>query len=269
MPRPAARGRVTSAYGPRKLNIPGVGPFHFGEDRIGDGNYSPDSGTVVFAGYAGAFGNAILVRRGVVVWNLAHHRNLNGRARGQSVNEGEFLAPQGATGLVDGQHVHVERRINGGDTIQSGAHTNPALYYTAPAPAGNSGSTPLKGFLAMLTDAQQEEMYGWLKDVQNRVRGPLSQPYDNLQKIMSDTAETRLRVRGFDARGDMLQLILEKVSDETPIDIDEAALAEELGPRLAPVLAPMLVAQVGTLTDETVNNLVKTLLDEQSRRLSA
>jgi hypothetical protein len=146
MPRPPATGRVTSPYGPRDGSAisAGVGPFHYGEDRNGDGNYAPEAGTVVFAGYAGAFGNAILIRVGNVVWNLAHHKNLNGRARGQRVAEGAFLAPMGATGLAVGVHVHTERRVNGGDTIQSGAHTNPALYYSSVAGGGSTPFVPPK-----------------------------------------------------------------------------------------------------------------------------
>nr|WP_157813972.1 hypothetical protein [Microbacterium sp. BR1] len=85
----------------------------------------------MFAGYAGAFGNAILVRNGDVVWNLAHHKNLNGRARGQRVTVNEYLAPQGATGLAFGVHTHCERRTGGGDTIQSGAHSDPERYFTS------------------------------------------------------------------------------------------------------------------------------------------
>ncbi len=147
MPRPAATGPVTSPYGPRRLNIPGVGTFHYGDDRIGDGNFAPEEGTIVFASYAGVFGNIILVRaknNPQVVWNLAHHAHLNGRRIGQHVDEGEHLAPQGRTGLATGVHVHAERRVGGGNFPQSGAHTNPADHYTAPAPAGG-GATPFPG----------------------------------------------------------------------------------------------------------------------------
>jgi len=95
----------------------------------------------VFAGYSGVFGNIILVRAGNVVWNLAHHAHLNGRSAGQAVDEGEYLAPMGATGLVSGRHVHTERRVGGADAIQSGTHTNPRNFYTA---AAGGSSTPFK-----------------------------------------------------------------------------------------------------------------------------
>ncbi|MFS0715198.1 M23 family metallopeptidase [Microbacterium sp. 2P01SA-2] len=142
MPTPPSTGEVTSPYGPRTLNVPGVGPFHYGADRGGQGNVSPEAGVIAFALYSGVFGNIIGVRAGDVVWNIAHHAHLNGRRPGQRVAEGEYLAPLGLTGLVTGPHSHTERRVGGRDAIQSGTHTDPERHYTAPAPAGG-GATPL------------------------------------------------------------------------------------------------------------------------------
>lgn len=135
MATPPSNGRVSSPYGPRDGSQigNGVGSFHYGEDTLGDGNDAPESGTIVFAGYAGSFGNAILVRRGDVVWNIAHHKNLNGRRRGQAVVEGERLAPMGSTGLAFGVHSHAEHRKGGGDSIQSGEHANPRIFYAQTA----------------------------------------------------------------------------------------------------------------------------------------
>lgn len=158
MPRPPSNGAVTSPYGPRQLQVPGVGPFHYGEDTVGEGNVAPASGTVVFAGYSGVFGNIILVRESAnpaVAWNIAHHEHLNGRRPGQRVAEGEFLAPKGATGLATGPHAHTERRVGGRDAIQSGTHTNPRDHYTAPAPAGGKG-TPLPTVAA--PESEEDEM---------------------------------------------------------------------------------------------------------------
>lgn len=133
MTRPPSTGEVTSPYGPRRLQVPGVGPFHYGEDTVGEGNYAPEAGVIVYAGYSGVFGNIILIRSGDVVWNIAHHAHLNGRQAGQRVAEGEFLAPQGATGLATGRHAHTERRRGGRDAIQSGSHSNPRDHYTSTA----------------------------------------------------------------------------------------------------------------------------------------
>lgn len=49
------------------------------------------------------------------------------------------------------------------------------------------------------------------------------------------------------------------------LDIDEA----ELAANLAPALAPLIAENLGTLTDQTVNDLVKRLLDEQAKRLAS
>lgn len=142
MPTPPSTGAVTSPYGPRTLNVPGVGPFHYGADRGGQGNVSPEDGVIAFALYSGVFGNIIGVRSGDVVWNIAHHAHLNGRRAGHRVAEGEYLAPLGSTGLATGPHSHTERRVGGRDAIQSGTHTDPEQHYSAPAPAGGKG-TPL------------------------------------------------------------------------------------------------------------------------------
>lgn len=51
----------------------------------------------------------------------------------------------------------------------------------------------------------------------------------------------------------------------TKVDIDEVALAAQLTPALVAAMSN----HVGTLTDATITSLVKTLLDEQSKRLAA
>lgn len=158
MPTPPSTGAVTSPYGPRTLNVPGVGPFHYGADRGGQGNVAPEAGEIVFAVYSGVFGNIIGVRSGDVVWNIAHHAHLNDRRPGQRVAEGEFLAPLGQTGLATGPHSHTERRVGGRDAIQSGAHTDPEQYYTAPAPAGGGATPLLTGSTPPPAESEEDDM---------------------------------------------------------------------------------------------------------------
>lgn len=130
-------GRVTAPYGPRTVRPTPTSPlFHYGEDTIGDGNYAPEAGTIVACGYAGAYGNRVVIETPAgVQWSLCHNRNLNGRRVGQWVREGEFVAPMGATGNVTGIHVHTERRTNRGTV-----HTNPRPAYTS---AAGGGTTPI------------------------------------------------------------------------------------------------------------------------------
>jgi hypothetical protein len=73
--------------------------------------------------------------------------------------------------------------------------------------------------------------------------------------------ETYARVRGTDPRGDMLQLILEKLGLPITAEVDEGALAREL--------APLLPAYMGSLSDGDVDRLAKAAADEQAKRLAS
>ncbi|MDR7113877.1 hypothetical protein J2X03_003779 [Microbacterium trichothecenolyticum] len=129
-----------------------------------------------------------------------------------------------------------------------------ALVTAIPASANATPFNPVED--DMFTDADRE----LLKDVQNRIRGPKSD-IDMLQDILSASAETRMRVRGGRPEVDMLQDILGRVGG-TVVDVDEAALAVEL----APALAPYLASNLGTLSDESIAALATAAADEQDRR---
>lgn len=139
MPRPPSTGIVTSPYGMRYHPISGGYRMHYGEDTVGDGNYSPVAGTVVFAGWdrtGHGFGNAVGIRENSrVVWWMAHFSSLAVTV-GQSVVEGQYLGRLGATGAATGPHVHTERRVDGLNSPGSGTATNPRHYYGS-TPAGD------------------------------------------------------------------------------------------------------------------------------------
>lgn len=140
MPRPPSTGGVTSPYGPRVAPLPGASTNHLGEDTVGDGNYWPVSGVVIFAGYYGSWGNIIGIRQGSdesVIWWVAHNASIPANIKfGTWGNEGDYLAPLGATGNVTGPHAHTERRVGGSYTPGTGTPTNPRDYYTAGAGIG-------------------------------------------------------------------------------------------------------------------------------------
>ena len=75
-----------------------------------------------------------------------------------------------------------------------------------PGPAGEIVDDK-EGFLMALTDKQQDELYGWVKDIQMRVRGG-NPDADMLQIIEAATTDTAKRVRGESPAVDMLQDIL-------------------------------------------------------------
>jgi len=137
MAAPPSKGKVTSAFGWRIHPITGLRTLHNGEDTIGDGNFSPVNGTVIFAKFdnSGAgFGNAVAIKEDGtnVVWWLAHHARIDVTV-GQKVKQGQRTGLIGKTGAATGVHVHTERRENGNATPRSGIATNPRNFYTAPA----------------------------------------------------------------------------------------------------------------------------------------
>jgi hypothetical protein len=114
----------------------GIYRMHYGEDTLGEGNYAPVTGTVVFAAYdytGTGLGYAVGVRESAnpsVIWWVAHHASLNVSV-GQSVTEAVTkLGVKGSSGAAQGVHCHTERRVGGAARPGSGTATNPRSYYT-------------------------------------------------------------------------------------------------------------------------------------------
>lgn len=142
----------------------------------------------------------------------------------------------------------------------------------AAAPAGG-GAVPFdpKGFLMALTDTQQRQIYEALvvggesasayympQAIVNVLRGEIT-------SAIASIAAGNIAYPGATYNG--LVAIVNAIREgngEAPIDVDEG----ELAAKLAPALAPLIADNLGTLSDATVDELVKRLLDEQSRRLA-
>ncbi|MGV8883933.1 MAG: peptidoglycan DD-metalloendopeptidase family protein [Rhodoglobus sp.] len=115
--RPASGG-ITDWFGPR-VSPGGIGSsYHQGLD-IGAGCGQPisaaGSGTVVYAGWNGGYGNFIMIDHGGGV-QTAYGHIVNGGIQvgyGQYVNAGDMIASVGTTGNSTGCHLHFELRING------------------------------------------------------------------------------------------------------------------------------------------------------------
>lgn len=113
-----ASGRVTSEYGPR------WGRMHAGLDIDGDTGdriVAAQSGTVISAGYDGAYGNLTLISHSDGVTTAYAHQSKIAVRKGQSVSKGEYIGKMGATGRTTGSHLHFETRTGGG-------HRNPRNY---------------------------------------------------------------------------------------------------------------------------------------------
>ncbi|MGY1600980.1 peptidoglycan DD-metalloendopeptidase family protein [Geodermatophilus sp. SYSU D00815] len=107
---PPTVGRVTSCYGAR------WGSMHYGVDiaaPIGTPVYAPEGGTVLHAGAANGFGQAVYVQHGDGSITLYGHVNRFFVSAGQVVSAGTQIAEVGNKGQSTGPHLHFEVH-NGG-----------------------------------------------------------------------------------------------------------------------------------------------------------
>lgn len=118
--------RIVSAYGPRLHPILGYTRIHAGLDLDGDNGqeiFAAASGTVIYSGYRGGYGNTVIIDHGGGMATLYAHQSSLVASRGDEVSLGDLIGYVGSTGLSTGPHLHFEVRING-------AHTDPAPYFT-------------------------------------------------------------------------------------------------------------------------------------------
>lgn len=72
-----------------------------------------NAGKVLFAGWLGIYGNAVLVDHGFGLMSLYGHLSEIRVKPGQSVGRGEPVGNTGATGLAGGDHLHLEIFVQG------------------------------------------------------------------------------------------------------------------------------------------------------------
>jgi murein DD-endopeptidase MepM/ murein hydrolase activator NlpD len=72
-----------------------------------------NNGVVVFAGYLGIYGNAVIVDHGLGLFSLYGHLSDISVKAGQSVARGETLGNSGSTGLAGGDHLHFSILVGG------------------------------------------------------------------------------------------------------------------------------------------------------------
>ncbi len=102
-------GVLTSGYGPR------WGRMHTGID-IGAPSGTPiraaKAGEVIFTGWLGGYGNAVILDHGDGIATLYGHQSRIGCAEGQILNQGDILGFVGTTGHSTGNHLHFEVRVD-------------------------------------------------------------------------------------------------------------------------------------------------------------
>lgn len=114
--RVPADGPLTSRFGPRLHPIFHTVRMHTGID-IGAGYGAPvraaAAGTVVVAGPASGYGNAVVVDHGGGLATLYGHLSRISVRVGAHVGAGQQLGAVGNTGNSTGPHLHFEVRVNG------------------------------------------------------------------------------------------------------------------------------------------------------------
>ncbi|HEY9437066.1 MAG TPA: M23 family metallopeptidase, partial [Streptomyces sp.] len=85
------------------------------------------AGTVVEAGWGGAYGNNIVLRMTDGTYTQYGHLSSIGVSVGQSVTSGQRIGRSGATGNTTGPHLHFEART----TPAYGSDMNPVAYLRA------------------------------------------------------------------------------------------------------------------------------------------
>lgn len=117
-------GRVTSEYGPRTHPISGQSGFHTGIDLAspsGTPIKASKSGTVVYSGWQGGYGQVVIIDHGGGYRTLYAHCSKLNVVKNQKVSRGQVIALVGSTGNSTGPHLHFEVRVNN-------KHQNPRKY---------------------------------------------------------------------------------------------------------------------------------------------
>lgn len=83
-----------------------------------------NDGFVVFAGYLGIHGNAVLIDHGLGLFSLYSHLSRIETETGQQIEKGRIIGRTGSTGMAGGDHLHFEILVNG-------VSVNPDFFFDA------------------------------------------------------------------------------------------------------------------------------------------
>jgi murein DD-endopeptidase MepM/ murein hydrolase activator NlpD len=111
-----ASGPITSPFGWRIHPIFGTQQYHSGIDigaDYGDPIAAADSGVVIFSGWMGGYGKAVIIDHGGGISTLYAHNSELLVSEGTRVQKGQTISRCGATGYATGPHLHFEVRENG------------------------------------------------------------------------------------------------------------------------------------------------------------
>lgn len=110
------RGVITSYFGWRTHPVFGTTKYHSGMDigvDYGTPIYAADSGTIIYSGWLGGYGYAVMIDHGSGLVTLYGHNQALNVYEGQYVTKGTCIAYAGSTGYSTGPHCHFEVRLHG------------------------------------------------------------------------------------------------------------------------------------------------------------
>jgi len=113
---PTEAREITSPFSWRTHPIFGSERFHSGIDigaDYGDAVVAADGGVVIFSGWMGGYGKAVIIQHGNNISTLYGHNSELLVSEGQRVRKGEIISRAGSTGNSTGPHLHFEVRENG------------------------------------------------------------------------------------------------------------------------------------------------------------
>lgn len=108
--------KITSPFGYRIHPVLKTKKLHTGIDIAVPANskiVAANSGKVIYAGYYGGYGNAVIIDHGGKISTLYAHNNKLLVKEGDTVAKGDTISKSGSTGLSTGPHLHFEVRENG------------------------------------------------------------------------------------------------------------------------------------------------------------
>ena len=109
-------GTITSYFGWRTHPVFGTTKYHSGRDigvDYGTPILAADSGTVIYSGWLGGYGYAVMIDHGSGLVTLYGHNQALNVYEGQYVTKGTCIAYAGSTGYSTGPHCHFEVRLHG------------------------------------------------------------------------------------------------------------------------------------------------------------
>lgn len=109
-------GYITDYFEVRVHPIRGTMEQHWGIDigaGTGEAIVATQSGTVIYSGENGGYGNCIIVDHGDGITSLYAHLSEYAAWEGQYVEKGQTIGYVGTTGLSTGPHLHFEIRVDG------------------------------------------------------------------------------------------------------------------------------------------------------------